>query len=522
MSESDSQVGQTGAALTAEAAWRRLAVQAGVHLAQDELLALFADTIRAVLPGTLVAMRLLGPDGNLQRVYATGRLRPEERERLLWVGPPGTPPPGPGFEVAETYCPVFVPAVDGWALPLARQSRALGLLNVEWPAGEQPPESARGTVEAMADHLGSLLEGARLVREAESLRDHLHKLLDHAEVPILVAGPDRRIRMINRCMERLLGRDRTSIEGLGAEQVVVEEDRSRFDGQLSAAVRGRSLDGHEFRFAASDGRVAPVLLTFAPVTGRDGEGVESVIGVGQDLSQVRRLQEQMIHAERLATVGQMAAGVVHEINNPLTAVSVHADYLLKVMERQQRPPQELTYMRRICEASDRILRFTQDLMNFARPAGDEPEQVDLETVVDRAVAFCEHIVARAGVRVARIQAPSPKVYGIRGQLQQVLINLIANACHAMSSIEGERRLTIELGTHEDGRARLELSDTGPGIPEDLRGRVFEPFFTTKAEGKGTGLGLSIVRNILDKHQAEVVVGEAPGGGARFTLWFYGD
>jgi PAS domain S-box-containing protein len=522
MPELDSQMGRTGEALSAEAAWRRLAAHTGVHLAKDELLALFADTIRAVLPGTWVAMRLLGPTGALRRVYATGRLRPEERERLVWIAPPGTSPPGPGFDVSDTYRPIFAPAADGWVLLLARENRALGLLNVEWPAGGEPPASARGTLQAMADHLASLLEGARLVREAELLRDHLHKLLDHAEVPILVADPDRRLRMINRCMERLLGRDRASMVGVAAEEVVVVEDRPRFAGQLGAATRGRSIGGHEFRFAAADGRVAPVLLNFAPVTGRDGEGVESVIGVGQDLSQVRRLQEQMIHAERLATVGQMAAGVVHEINNPLTAVSVHADYLLKVMERQQRTPQELTYMRRIREAADRILHFTQDLMNFARPAGDEPEQIDIAAVIDQAVAFCEHVVARAGVKVERVHAPCPKLYGIRGQLQQVFINLITNACHAMSSVEGERRLTIAVGTHEDGRARLVIADTGPGIPEDLRDRVFEPFYTTKAEGKGTGLGLSIVRNILDKHQAEIAVDEAPGGGARFTMWFYGD
>ncbi len=235
---------------------------------------------------------------------------------------------------------------------------------------------------------------------------------------------------------------------------------------------------------------------------------------------MRRLQRQMIHAEKLATIGQLAAGVVHEINNPLTSVSIHADYLAKLMEREKREQQEITFINRIRDAAARILRFTQDLMSFARPAGDEPEQLDLAAVIDQSGAFCEHVIVRSGVTLDRRFDPAPKVYGIRGQMQQVFINLITNACHAMAGVERARVLTLVVADNGDGRVRAEVRDTGTGIADEIRDEIFEPFFTTKREGEGTGLGLSIVRNIVDNHQAEIRVETEVGKGSAFVLLFY--
>jgi len=288
-----------------------------------------------------------------------------------------------------------------------------------------------------------------------------------------------------------------------------------------AALAGRAATNHEARILRADGKgFARIAFNLAAVVGADGETVDAVIAVGQDLTEIRRLQEQVIHSERLATIGQLAAGVVHEINNPLTSISVYADYLQGAVERDGRSPQEATYIERIRESSARILRFTQDLVSFARPAGEEPELVDLRDVVDRAAAFCEHVIAREGVRVERLFEPVPRIYGVLGQLQQVFINLITNACHAMAAADRDRVLTLALGTDPDGRVRAEVRDTGAGIPVALRERIFEPFFTTKARGEGTGLGLSIVRNIVESHHAEIRVDSEVGRGTTFLLRFY--
>jgi hypothetical protein len=203
--------------------------------------------------------------------------------------------------------------------------------------------------------------------------------------------------------------------GQDATVLLPPEEHARFSAAVLAALRGRPTANYEVRLPrAGAGAGGHVLLSFniASVVGADGESPDEVIAVGQDLTEIRRLQRQMIHTEKLATIGQLAAGVVHEINNPLTSVSIHADYLAKLMEREKRSTQEITFINRIRDAAARILRFTQDLMSFARPAGDEPEQFDLPAVIDQSAAFCEHVIAKAGVNIRAISIADTADFGI--------------------------------------------------------------------------------------------------------------
>ena len=216
--------------------------------------------------------------------------------------------------------------------------------------------------------------------------------------------------------------------------------------------------------AGGSGSVS-LAFNLAPVGGPETEGVDEVVAVGQDMTEIHRLQKQMVQTEKLATIGQLAAGVVHEINNPLTSVSIHADYLARLMEREHRGQQEVSFINRIREAVTRILRFTQDLMSFARPAGDEPEQIDLGAVVEQSAAFCEHVIAGGGVTLERRLEAAPRVYGVKGQLQQVFINLITNACHSMNGLERERKLTLAVADDGDGRVRPRCATRAP----DCRG-----------------------------------------------------
>lgn len=505
--------------------YRRLGRCCHLDMREDELLQRFAEILQDELPGCQACFRLVDGPRSLALVYATGPLRPERRQRLAVV----RPAPGGwtverlaewGIALDDDYAPVFAAGADGFAVLLHHAGEPLGLLNVEWPEGTPAP-AVRDEVEALTAPFSAVLLGARLRAEVCHLRDRLAKLLDHADAPILLVDLQRRVRLFNRCLERLTGRPRAAVLGRDATELLPPEEHARFSAAVLAALRGRPTANYELRLPRA-GAAGHVLLSFniASVVGADGESADEVIAVGQDLTEIRRLQRQMIHTEKLATIGQLAAGVVHEINNPLTSVSIHADYLAKLMEREQRGPQEITFINRIRDAAARILRFTQDLMNFARPAGDEPEQFDLPAVLDQSAAFCEHVIAKAGVTLERSFEPAPKIYGIRQQIQQVFINLITNACHAMTGVDGPRVLTLAVADNGDGRVRAEVRDTGTGIPEEIRDEIFEPFFTTKREGEGTGLGLSIVRNLIDKHQAEIRVDSQVGRGSTFLLLFY--
>ncbi|MBN1773762.1 MAG: PAS domain S-box protein [Deltaproteobacteria bacterium] len=520
---------QPPAAFDRAGPYRRLGRSCRLGMHEDELLQRFAEILQDELPGCQACFRLVDAPGSLSLVYATGPLRPEQRQRLV------VPRPAPGgwtaerlaewgFALDDAYRPVFASGANGFALLLHHAGEILGLLNLEWPEGTPPPESAvRDGLEGLAATFAAVLMGTRLGAEVRHLRDRLAKLLDHADAPILLVDVHRRVRLFNRCLERLTGRSRSEVLGRDATLLLPPEEHARFSAAVLAALRGRPTANYELRLPrVGSGSGGHVLLSFniASVVGADGESADEVIAVGQDLTEIRRLQRQMIHTEKLATIGQLAAGVVHEINNPLTSVSIHADYLAKLMEREQRGPQEITFINRIRDAAARILRFTQDLMSFARPAGDEPEQFDLPAVLDQSAAFCEHVIAKAGVTLERSFEPAPKIYGIRQQIQQVFINLITNACHAMAGVDGPRVLTLAVADNGDGRVRAEVRDTGTGIPEEIRDEIFEPFFTTKREGEGTGLGLSIVRNLIDKHQAEIRVDSQVGRGSTFLLLFY--
>jgi signal transduction histidine kinase len=282
-----------------------------------------------------------------------------------------------------------------------------------------------------------------------------------------------------------------------------------------AALHGEPSTNVEVRLPRRDGSFAQVAVNTASILSPDGD-VEGVIYIYRDVTELRELEEQVIHAEKLATLGQLAAGVVHELNNPLTSISVYADYLLKKFAREGAALADVEKLRRVAESADRILKFTRDLVSYARPSTERPIPLDIHELIDQAVVFCEHLIDETGAEVdKRYDTALPPVYGIKGQLVQVFVNLITNACHAMPL--GAGRLTLATLAAGDGKLSARVIDSGKGITEDNLQRIFEPFFTTKGEGKGTGLGLSIVKNIVEQHRGNISVQSEVGFGTTFEV-----
>ena len=236
-----------------------------------------------------------------------------------------------------------------------------------------------------------------------------------------------------------------------------------------------------------------------------------------DASELRALSSHMMQAEKLASLGQLAAGVVHELNNPLTSIVAYTDWLIR-KQGPQGDPDSLERLRRISESSSRILRFTRDLVAYARPSSEVPVLVSIQNVVEQALAFCEHVIAEHGASVDRVFGEQiPPVRGMPEQLAQVFVNLVTNACHAMPERGGH--LCVKTFVTTENRIFVAVEDNGHGIAAEHMGAIFTPFFTTKGDGRGTGLGLSIVRNIMDNHGAEIRAERSEQGGARFVLSF---
>jgi len=231
--------------------------------------------------------------------------------------------------------------------------------------------------------------------------------------------------------------------------------------------------------------------------------------------ELRNLESQVIQADKLASFGQIAAGVVHELNNPLTSIAAYTDLMLR---KSHADPGDVDRLKRISESANRMLRFTRDLVTYARPSSEVAVPVVLHTVIDQALAFCEHVIAESGATVDRRYGTG--VLTVRGrpeQLTQVFVNLFTNACHAVAREKSGGRIVVTTEAAGDRRVRVVVSDDGHGIAAEHLPHVFAPFFTTKGEGRGTGLGLSIVRNIVEHHGGTIRVASSAPGGTTFTL-----
>lgn len=356
-----------------------------------------------------------------------------------------------------------------------------------------------------------LSKGERAV--VESIVDAVAGILPTYAVGASVAsdpalGPERRLIV------------RRVPEGVSEGRVVADPSRI-FPGmshEYVAAVPGvpgstLHVASQELELEPDSSPAAHLLDRAALALGRALPGARSgVAGSGPTF------EERMAQADKLATFGQIAAGVVHELNNPLTSIVAYSDHLLRKAARGGADTEDVERLRRISEAANRMLRFTRDLVSYARPSTGAPQTIVLHDTIDQAIAFCEHVLAASTVRVERRYGQEVRtVHGVTEQLVQVFINLLTNACQAAPDRDGR---VVVATSFEPGAARpivVVVQDNGSGIAPQHLPHVFTPFFTTKGDKQGTGLGLSIVKSLVEGHGGTIRVDSQPGGGASFIL-----
>jgi two-component system NtrC family sensor kinase len=245
--------------------------------------------------------------------------------------------------------------------------------------------------------------------------------------------------------------------------------------------------------------------------------------VAERTEELREAQEQLMQAEKMKSLGQLVAGVAHELNNPIGFVHANIQLIEEQLGRILGPdssPADVARARealarliaRSKEGTDRVRRIVQDLRTFSRMDQAELQEVDLHEELDRTIALMEPR-CKDCVRIERDYGELPRVRCYPGQLNQVFLNLLMNACDAMEG-RGEIRVTTRPIA---GGVRLEFHDDGAGIPPEIQSRIFDPFFTTKPVGKGTGLGLSLSHGIIERHGGRISVASEPGRGTTFTI-----
>ena len=367
-------------------------------------------------------------------------------------------------------------------------------------------------------------------------------LMDAAVDAIIIIDRQGLIQRFNRAAEQLFGYREAEIRGQNVSLLMPEPQRSRHDGYLEryartgeAAIIGR---GREEFGQRHDGSNFPMLLSVGEIK---QAGLHGYVGIIRDLTEVRRtqeqvrsLEEQLLHADRLVILGELTAGIAHEINQPLTAIAAYADAGRRIIERMgdapaaspaNSLPSSLAIsgaedMHSICERiggqARRAAEVVQRLRGLVRSGRMSKARHDINDIIRNILLLFEFEVKKTGTDLLFFPLePSESMYVDEIQVQQILVNLVKNSLDAIAE-SGRAGGRVEIHVRRVGAEVLvAVSDNGPGVPESHRARLFDAFFTTKP--KGVGLGLSICRTIAAAHGGTLRYGQSEEGGSCFTL-----
>ena len=470
----------------------------------------------------------LGTEATLAAVAETLRRGLSASAVSVWFREAGTTgfraaqaPPAPDGPMPVSSLDALAARPDWLRFALEHEGVRLGLLEARVGGGAEVVEILTIAADFLAPYLAAVELSADLAgevaaqsREIEEQRRLTSLIVDSLPLGLYVVDRDYRIQSWNRKRE-------TGTQGLRRDDVVgrpifevltrhpAEQLRAEFDrvfetGEIQQMEQEVTLGGETRHFRLSK---IPMRL--------EGDEITHVITIGEDVTGWRRVQEQILQSEKLAAVGQLAAGVMHEINNPLATISA----CVAAIEGRMAPAGQVAeYLEIIDREVDRCTRIVDGLLDFSRPKATPKRPVSPNALVEETLFLLKHHQRFKRLRVVRALTPSiPDTVGSAEQLIQVLMALMLNALDAM---EQGGQLTVRTGTNpaRADEVVVEVEDTGMGIPRADQTKIFEPFYTTKPPGRGTGLGLSICYGIVADHGGRIEVESAPGRGATFRVY----
>src|SRR5467141_1722076 len=470
--------------------------------AQGALLALRGDTPNdplqvAAAEGTLAPLRGQRIEGDDVGLVA----RSTGKEHLELIRNSGSEPTviAKGFEAAAAA-----------AVPLRSHGIVIGTLVITDPReGVFVPEDIR-LLSTLATHAAVVIANARFFEMVRRAKEQWETAFDALSEGIAVVDDEGRVRRSNRALASLLGTPLQNVIGTPLGEALLGKPNA-LQELLAATRRG---DRPAPLVARSDRLGRAVRVNAARIPGAATE--QSIVVMVEDVTEQQALETQLVQSEKLAAVGQLVSGVAHELNNPLTSIAGLSEFLLEQKELGQK---DRGHLQVIQEQAERASRIVRNLLTFARKGGAERVPVDLNDVIRRTLSLTSYDLKLKDIQVEReLSGALPDVFGDRHGLQQVVLNLVTNAAHAVAENPRERPREITVSTWFDGQVHLRVADTGPGIPDEIVQSVFTPFFTTKEPGKGTGLGLSITYSIVESHGGQITLEpRGPRGGAAFRV-----
>jgi PAS domain S-box-containing protein len=413
----------------------------------------------------------------------------------------------------NAFLPRAVPSEPALVIPLIASERRIGVLIVTADGHMLHADDTVGALlrlgPAVALAVDVLLLGEE-ERQTHTRERTLAAALATMDQPVLILGADARVQYANAAAIREYGYEASEIAGMSVDDfVVASAELSRRQTIPEGQDRGLWTGEHVHR--RKDGSEFPAAVTLSHIRDAADSIVGLVIGI-RNLSEERQIAEHLRRAEKLAAVGELVAGVAHELNNPLTGISTFAQLLLE----EKLDGEQAESVQLIKREADRAIGVIRDLLLFARKTEPRDVPVDINTIVQHTIRLRSYASRSSGIEVHTHLDPSnPQVRGDDQKLQQVLLNLLVNAEYAMQDVH-VRHLSI-MTRKDRGKVHIVISDTGQGMSEDTKQRIFEPFFTTKPAGVGTGLGLSVSYGIIQGHNGTIAVDSTPNVGTTFTV-----
>lgn len=349
--------------------------------------------------------------------------------------------------------------------------------------------------------------------QLEATKHRYRDIIEHSADAIISMDNDRNITSWNRGAEEMLGWNREEIIGekitkITPPELIVKQEIDRIDSEMQSNGHVRN---YETERVTKSGEKKLVNLTASFIKNEKDE----IVGRSQilrDLTDLKLREEQIQQSERLATIGHMAAGVAHEVGNPLSAISS----LVQLCQRKTDDPFIQDQLKKVREHIQRISKIVRDLVDFSRPSSSKAENIQINEIINSAVGLLKHDARCRDVEFELKLAPNlPKIKCIPDQIHQVLVNLLLNAVDAMENVE-EPKVTITTDL-VNSHVELKVADIGKGIKDEHKSHIFEPFFTTKEVGTGTGLGLAVSHGIINKLGGTIHADSNYGEGAVFTI-----
>ncbi|MBI5180874.1 MAG: PAS domain S-box protein [Nitrospirae bacterium] len=343
-------------------------------------------------------------------------------------------------------------------------------------------------------------------KELKETKEYLENLLETANDVIYTLNDEGIITYVNKKVEEW-GYKKGELIGKSFLTILSKRHQGeRFKKTVIGGVR----QTYEVEVIDKLGEIRYAALSVSPLRSNEGKIVE-VLGIAKDITSQKRLEQQVIQAEKMSAIGQLAAGIAHEINNPLGGI---LNCLYNLRKKRLSPEREDEYIKSMEDGIHRVQRTVDQLLDFSLQHEPELTSVNVNSLIEDVLSLIGYAITKNGIKLKKELNPDlPQLMVDQHKMSQVMMNILLNAVQAM---KGKGQIRVKT-FQEDGWCCIEVMDNGEGIPPNVFPKIFDPFFTTKDVGKGTGLGLAVSRGIVEKHSGRIDVKSELGKGTTFTV-----